>query len=461
MKRSLILTVLVGLACGGLGGGDPGATDPAQLLIDARDYPGAEKNLRARLEADPKDALAWRLHGDVSFVRGKDFRQRWKENLVKATDSYAEAVRADPARCRAWNRLATVVQARAAQDETRVPGEVLDALPWDQGWSACPGAALLALAENRLPTEAELDAAYAKAGKGASAYDVVRFAQPERIRAHEVLDYTGLSWKPAFERPEPVAGGAFAVLETPVTAVGIAGSKTRSFSYAEDITIQSISGGKIVYGDRRFPGTRPDKGVTLATACPGTTWAIEGPDNYPMGTCTKGSQTQRKSGVYDLNKLEMAGPAHWEYSTFPKARISWDVIAEGSVVCTGGRVGRLYQETPTCKVDFERAIPQQRTIPVDAGLAALDRAHAEKMVHAKRSSTVFGDALATHLAAGEVAVGLPYGLVGYSLPALTGCQGRALYTKAEIVDGGITFTCEIDGYNYVFVDLELASVSAR
>ena len=462
MKRSLILTALLTLACGGLGGGaDPGAMDPAQLLLEQRDYAGAEANLRARVEADPQDALAWRLLGDVSFVRGKDFKPRWKENLTKATTSYAKAIQADPSQCRTWSRLATVVQARSAQDETRVANTLLDGLPWDEGWSECPGAALLALAENRTPSEEELDAAYEKAGKGASIYEVIPIAQPQLARAHEVLDYTGLSWKAGFERPALKAGGAFAVIETPTPAVGVGDSKSRRFTHAEDITIQSTGGGRIVYGDRRFPSTKPDKGVTLATACPGTTWAIEGPDNYPMGTCTKGPQSKRKSGVYNVQKLVKAGPAHWEHRTFPKARVSWDVIADDSVICTGGRVGRLYVEMPTCNVDFDRAIPQKRSIPVQAGLAALDRAHAEKIVRAKRLSSLYGDVLAGHLAAGEIAVGLPYSLVGYSLPVMTGCQGRALYTKAEIVNGGIVFTCPINGTDHVFTDLELTAMKAK
>ncbi len=461
MRRALVVTVVWTLACGGVvGDGDPGASDPAQILLDNREYAGAETNLKERLAADPGDPLAWRLLGDVSFVRGQDFKQRWKENLAKATDAYAKAVAADPARCRSWNRLATVVQARAAQEETLTPTETLDKLPWEDGWSNCPGPALLSLAENRLPTEEELDTAYEKAGKRATEYDATPLARPQLVKAHELLDYTGLSWKEGFDRPAPKSGGAFAVLKSPTPAAGVGGSKPRTFSHAEDITIQSASGGKLVYMDRRFPATKPDKGMVLAKGCPGTKWDIEGPDNYPMGTCVRGPESRRKSAVYSLDKLVSAGPAHWEHSTFPKARVSWDVIAEGSVVCTGGRVGRLYVDTPTCKVDYDRAIPQKRSIPAASGLSAVDRAHAEKIVRAKRLATLYGEDLADHLAAGEIAVGLPYTLVSYSLPVMTGCRGRGLYTKARIVDGSVTFTCPMEGYDHLFVDMELTAVTA-
>ena len=461
MRRVLVTTGLWTLACGGLGGdADPGAKDPAQIMLDARDYAGAEANLHERIAADAKDALAWRLLGDVSFIRGQDFKPRWKENLAKATDAYASAVAADPSRCRSWSRLAIVVQARAAQEETAAPTALFDKLPWDQGWENCPGPALLALAENRIPTEAELDKVYAEAGKRATEYDVAPLSQPQLAKGYSLLDYSDLSWKEGFDRPEPKAGGAFAVLETPAPAAGIAGSVPRTFNYAEDITIQSASGGRLVYMDRRFPATKPEKGVTLAEGCPGTKWDIEGPDNYPMGTCAPGEQSRRKSSVYGLDKLVSAGPAHWEHSTFPKARVSWDVIAEGSVMCTGGRVGRLYVETPTCNVDFDRAIPQKRSVQADKGLTALDRAHAEKIVRSKRMSTLYGDDLAHHLAAGEIAVGLPYTLVSYSLPTMMGCQGRALYTKSQIVDGSIAVVCEYDGFNHTFIDLQLTAIKA-
>jgi len=462
MRRVFVVTSLWTLACGGIGGGgDPGAADPAQVLLDERNYAGAESNLKERIAANPGDALAWRLLGDVSFVRGQDFKQKWKENLSKATEAYVGAVSADPKRCRAWSRLAIVAQARAAQEETATPPEIFENLPWEDGWSNCPGPALLALAENWIPTEENLDKAYEQAGKRATVYDVTPLARPQLVKAYELLDYTDLSWKEGFDRPKPKSGGAFAVLKTPSPASGVGGSKPRSFTYAEDISIGSVSGGRITYMDRRFPATKPDKGVTLAEGCPGTNWDIEGPDNYPMGTCSKSAQSRRKSSVYSLDRLVPAGPAHWEHSTFPKARVSWDVIAEGSVICTGGRVGRLYVDTPTCNVDFDRAIPQKRSIAAEIGLAAVDRPHAEKIVRAKRLATLYGDELADRLANGEIAVGLPYTLVGYSLPTLAGCQGRALYNKAIISDGSVVFTCGIDGYDHTFVDLQLTAIKAQ
>lgn len=455
------------LACSGLLGDDgPSFSEEAKLdagdeAEQARlrgDFAGAEAILRRRLEADPDDPRAWRLLGDVNFTRGQRFVQKWKENLGWAVDAYTRAVEIDPTSCLAWGRLAATVVAAGENETTQVPRERLDALPLDAGWQSCPGATLLELELRRVPSADEVGAVRRKLSWDAAEAEVLATAAPWMRDAVGRVDLSGMEWREVLPRPEVGGDTHYVVLKTPVVAQSVENSKPRSFTYPEWLRIIRVAGGRIVYLDRRFPERVPSTGVTRATGCPGTTWTLEGPDRVAVGKCVAGAHDGRASEVYEPALLRPAGAAHYHHPSIAPATIGWIDIAEQSVSCLGGPVGRMFVDVPSCQVSYDRAIPQKRSIPVDVGLTAWSEEHARRMVDAARSAPLFGEALADKLARGQLGAGLPYGMFVWTQPDLTGCKGRGIYNKAQIVDGAIEFTCTLGELTVSFRELTVVDV---
>lgn len=468
---SVALVGGVGLGCSGLvgGGEDPGfegeaaldAADEAELARRAGDFVGAEAILKRRLATAPDDARSWRLLGDVNLNRGQRFPQRWKENLGWAVDAYLTAVTKDPRSCVAWGRLAAAVVGSAENEATEVPREVLDGLPLDQGWGACLGSAAMAELElHRLPTDAELTAAAGRLDADASTYERRAAAAPWMVTAIHRLDLGDVAWRRILIDREPAPGAAFVVRRVPTTGGSVDGSEPRRFVAPEWVTVSQVSGERLVYLDRKFAGHVAQRAVTRAPGCPGTTWTLEGADRAPKGACAAGPQDRRASELYDPDILKPAGVAHYHEASIGRAVIPWEVVADKPVSCLGGPVGRLFIDTPACQVSYDKTVPQARSLAVDVGQVAESEAHAAQIVDAARAGPMVGDAIAAHLADGEVGPGLPYSLYAMAQPDLTGCRGRGVYTKLTFVDGALEFDCYAQGMRFRFRELELASIVA-
>ena len=463
------LTVLASLACGG---NDPISADaaaeaaldqedPAELARRAANYQEAERLLNQRLTEDPNDARSWRLLGDVNFSRGQRYRERWKENLQWAREKYTHALTVDPTNCVTWGRLATTVVAAQENENTRAPVSELLALPLDQGWEHCGSAPMLALAFAREPSVEERDTARRQATNQAPWGEVEALAAPWKVEAVQRASKAERDWRKLLVRPEPAGGGTFVVLDFPVNAAGVNGAKPRTFTYPEWLTIRSAAGDRLVFVDRRFPQRIPSIGRVLATACPGTTWDLDGPDNLPVGTCKAGTYDRSKSPVYDPDRLRNADMAFYHHPSIKEAQIAWSDIADDSIVCSGGNVGRRFEEIPSCQVSYDRAIPQTRSIPSTVGLMALDQAHGEKMVDHLRGEKLWGAELAAHLGRGEVALGMSYTEFVAAWPDLKGCLGRAVYNRTDIAEGAFEFTCELAPWNFTFRDLTLIDIQGQ
>lgn len=450
---------LLPLACSGLLPVAPSedAGDEAVAALAREDFAGAEAILNRRLEADPKDARSARILGDVNLIRGQRFQEKWKENLGWAIDAYVLSVKNDPASCPTWGRLAGALVAAADNPATAVPRSTLDALPLAAGWAACPGAALLEVEWHRRPTEAELGAADLYLTGEASETERLAAAAPWIADGVRKVDLSGVDWQ-APARPALAGGTAFVVLEVPVTGDAVAGSDPRPFTTPERLTIHRVVGNHLVYVDRRFPARVPEIAFTRTTGCPGTTWDLQGVDRVPVGTCAAGKQDRRASELYDPKILKPTGIAHFHEPSIRLAEIPWEAVADKTVMCLEGPVGRLFVDTPSCQVSYDRAIPQTRSLPIDAGLTAWSPEQAERWVGAARGVRLFGDA-APHLARGEAGVGLPFGLFAWTWPELPGCNGRGVYTKLQIVDGALEFACTVQGATYVFRELSLVEIS--
>lgn len=458
MRRSLTLAAVlsVGLACGGLfRGPDPvaaeaelDAADSAEQKRLRGDYEGAEKELKRRLNANPQDARAWRLLGDVHFTRGQYYREKWANNLQWAWDAYTSAVNVDPSSCLTWGRLAATALAVSENPDLAVQRSALDALPLERGWASCPGATLLELEFRRQPDP-----------RPGSLHELAA-AAPWMVSAVVRTDLDDLGWKEVLARPALASGAAYVVFPTtPVTAGSVDGSKPRSFTYPEWLTVGSVSGNRIVYLDRRFPERVPAIGVTRAPACRGTKWELQGANKIPVGECRAGPHDRRVSEVYDPNLLRPAGTSHFHQPSIAPATVNWDDVAEDSVSCTGGPVGRMFVDTPSCQVAYDRAIPQHRSISSEGtGLVALSAEHAAKMVDVANGAELLGAELADNLARGRVAEGLPYSLFALSQPDLTGCRGRGVYQKARFVEGAVEFECKLGSATYQFRELTLVGV---
>lgn len=461
------LTLAFALACGGA---DPGsaeaeaeaaldADDPAELARQAFNFQEAERILNQRLTADPGDARSWRLLGDVNWTRGQRYRERWKENLGWAREKYVHSLTVDPTNCVTWGRLATAVVAAQENELTRATPEELLGLPLEQGWEACGSAPLLALAFAREPTASQLDEARRKVGYNSTWGELQAAAAPWQVEAVQRAARLDREWKKLLVRPTPAAGGTFVVLgEWPIGASGVKGAKARSFTYPEWLSIGSVSSGRLVFRDRRFPERIPSIGRVKATACPGTSWDLDGPDNLPVGTCKAGVYDRSKSPVYDPDKLRNASYAFYHHPSIAEAQIPWVDIADDSILCSGGPVGRRFEEIPSCQVSYDRAIPQTRSVLATAGLAALDQAHGEKMVQHLRAKPFWGEELAAHIGQNQVALGMSYSEFVAAWPDLRGCQGRAIHNRADIVDGAFEFTCELEPWAFTFRDLTLIDI---
>jgi hypothetical protein len=445
------------LGCGGLfSGPDPvaqeaelDAGDSAEQKRLRGDYEGAEKELKRRLNVNPRDARAWRLLGDVHFTRGQYYREKWSTNLGWAWDAYTSAVNVDPTSCLTWGRLAATAIAVSENPEFAIPRDQLDALPLEAGWEACQGATLLELEFRRVP-EPRPESLRELAG-----------AAPWMVSAVVRQDHSSLSWKEVLARPELASGAAFVVFpKSPITAGSVDGSKPRSFTYPEWLTVGSASAGRIVYLDRRFPERVPAIGVTRAPACRGTKWELQGANKVPVGQCRAGPHDRRVSEVYDPNQLRPAGTSHFHQPSIAPATVDWNDVAEDSVSCTGGAVGRMFVDTPSCQVAYDRAIPQRRSISSDGtGLVALSAEHAAKMVDVANGQELLGNDLADQLARGRVAEGLAYSLFTLSQPDLTGCRGRGIYQKARFVEGAVEFECKLGAVTYQFREMTLVGVT--
>ena len=434
------------------------AEDPAEVARKAANYQEAERLLNIRLNEDPSDARSWRLLGDVNFSRGQRYRERWKENLGWAREKYTHALTVDPTNCVTWGRLATAVVAAQENDATRAPAEELLGLPLEQGWEHCTGAPMMALAFAREPSDGQRDAARRELTSGATWGELQAAAAPWQATAVQRASKPDRDWRKLLVRPEPAGSGTYVVLDFPVTAAGVSGAKPRSFTDPEWLTISSVSGDRLVFRDRRFPERIPSIGRVLATACPGTNWDLDGPDHLPVGTCKAGFYDRSKSPVYDPDRLRKADLAFYHHPSIAEAEIPWVDIADDSILCSGGPVGRRFEEIPSCQVSYDRAIPQTRSIPSSVGLTALDRPHGEKMVQHLRAEKLWGAELAGHLGRGDVALGMSYTEFEAAWPDLRGCMGRAIYNRTDIVDGAFEFTCELDPWAFTFRDLTLIDI---
>ncbi|MEZ4238082.1 MAG: hypothetical protein R3F59_18435 [Myxococcota bacterium] len=393
----------------------------------------------------------------MNLSRGQRYQQRWKENLGWAVDAYEKAVRLAPGSCQTWGRLAATVVSAAENDEVRVPRSRIEAWPLERGWKKCPGAAMFTLAFARAPSPAELAAA--KLDAEASEADRLAAAAPWTRAAVQQADLGSLTgWLPLFELPPPAPGQPFVVLE-PATGASVDGSTPRRFTHPEWQIASKVAGDRVVYLDRRFAAQVPERAVTLATACPGTTWTLEGKDRIPRGTCVAGPQDRRAAELYDPKILVPTGPAHFHEPSIDHARLAWSTVADKPVRCLGGPVGRQFYDVPSCEVSYDRAVPVTRALPRGVGIGALSEAHAELIVQAARSEALFGPEIASHLAHGEVATGLPYPLYTWAQPDLQGCRGRGVFSKLEIVDGQLQFRCTAGGKTATFRELALTELS--
>lgn len=465
MRPALLLSVLpalaFALACGGFGEPpppvNPDASDPAEQARLAGDYPFAERMLKQRLAENASDGRAWRLLGDVNLSRGQDYPQRWKENLRWAIDAYVEATRVNPSDCGAWSRLALAVASAYENDDTRVSPELLASVPIKRGQRQCEGhAALVEIAWKREPDAVSFGALRDRLGWSTPSYQVLLEAQPAVKETLAVEKLSGLSWKEPLAETKVTPGGPFVVLEA-TTARGVDGAVSRPADI-EVITVGSISGGNLLFKDRKLPAKRPDTGVVKAVACGVTNWTLDGPDKYPVGRCRPGPAARSQSSAYDTTVLKATGPSHYAQPTIAKAAIPWDALIDGSVQCTGGAVGRLLIDVPTCPVKFDRAIYQTRQVPLSSGVPGVDLAHADRIFTARGLHSVYGEDVARHLARGDVAAGLPYSLLLLTQSDLRGCIGRGLFQKIELQGDQTKIECSFGGRSFTLVDLRVTKV---
>lgn len=451
------------LACSGLFGGQDAALkreaaiDAADEAEQARlrgDFDGAEAILKRRLAADPKDARAWRLLGDVNLTRGQRFQERWKENLGWAIDAYERSIQIDPLNCMTWGRLAASALSASENELTVLPRARLESWPLQKGWGACSGAVMLQIDLLRTPSEGDL----AKTDSDAPRLARLAAAAPHMAEAFRRIDVEDLVWEQSVSWPDPAQGRPFVVLELPADGGSVDGSEPRRFTYPEWVVPSRVSGKSLIYTDRRFPSRVPARAVTQAPGCPGTEWDRVGVERMPVGQCVAGPQEPRASEIYDPEILRPVGVAHYHERSIVPAIIPWESVAEKSVTCLGGPVGRLFVEVPACTVSYDRAILQVRSLQRSAGLAALSEEHAERMVDAARGGALLGELAARKLPRGEVAVGLPYGMYVWSQPELTGCKGRGIFSKLEIVDGGLQFECIVGERKFGFRELAITGI---
>ena len=230
MRFASLITLVLALACGGamdgMGLGKTEVVDPAAVALKNNDYKGADYILKERL-AQEADGRSYRLLGDVNRLRGQKFHRMWKENLNRARDAYKEAVVLDPTDCQSWARLAVAVVAGTGLQETRVPDEDLEGLPYGEG-KDCPAAPLLVLHHERQPSDEALEAATKELGKKASELDIVAKASPWLVDGYSGFDFAAMDWNNHFGDVKPTANGWFVVVDAPAQARGVGDAKGRT-----------------------------------------------------------------------------------------------------------------------------------------------------------------------------------------------------------------------------------------
>ncbi|MCB9674081.1 MAG: hypothetical protein H6737_03140 [Alphaproteobacteria bacterium] len=452
------------LACSGLGGSqgtkpgvkvNPDREDPAEIARLSREYSVAEAILKDRIRKNPEDHHAHRLLGDVNLMRGQDYQKKWKENLARAFDSYAQAVSLQPKNCSYWSRLASVVAMSYPNDQTRIPRTSLERLPTDIGWENCASAAMLEVELGKDATPQEFEAAE-KATK--SVWDALNMAAPWLQDAFARVPLDHVSWTEGPGDAELRAGGPFVVLDPPLTAKGQGHGYDRPVSGIELFTLGRQSEGKVIFTDKKFPEKIPAEAIVMAPACKHTAWKDNGPDGVPTGTCSTSTFIRGQSPLYNPSILKIAGPAHYSHPSIKPATIPAEEIMWESVKCVGGKVQRKLEYTPTCPVTYDKPNWLTRWLPRDKVHGAADDLHAQQMMNAAGMKVIWGDELSERMVRGDVGIGMPYGLFKYALPNLKGCQGRALLSLHYINGGELEWNCALGDTAYTFVDLQLVWV---
>ncbi len=404
-------------------------------------YAVAEERVRAAITANPADVDAFRLLGDIDLTRAQQHPKRWKEHLVTARDAYRDAVLRDPEDCASWTRLALTLTVAARNPELAINAAYIDALPLIPGKAACPSP-LLAIADLRPSDPAAVEPAQRAA------------ARPDLVAAWAWLDSLDLPWEPG-PAPPMAPGVLLVVLEGSPTAVGVDGAVNRTVKAPEWLTLGAVEGDTVRFTDRYLPARKPATGKVPATSCPGTTWGF-GSDGLPLGACRPGSWSG--GTVYDTARLVRAGSTHYSHDSVQRAAVSSDLVIGDSVVCMGGGMGPLFTDVPTCEVTYDQPIYQTRRLPVDQVVTAFSQEHADRMIAARASEPLLGTNLAQHLSRGDWAIGMPYAAFAYTRSDLTTCSGRGLLQRVVLAGGGMSFTCPLDGVDFVFQELTLTSV---
>jgi len=447
------------LACGGLGGDqgtkpgrkvNPDREDLAEIARLNREYSVAEAMLKDRIRKNPQDHHAHRMLGDVNLTRGQDYRKKWKENLARAYDSYAEAVALKPEECDYWARLATVVSMSYANEQTHVPRTSLESLPIDLGWENCASPAML---EFELAKDATAEEYEAAMRKEKNEWAALNLAAPWLHDGFSRVPLDQVVWTEGPGDGKFVGGRPFVVLDPPLTAKGQGHGYDRPVAGIEKFTLGRVSGSKAVFTDRRFPEKIAAEAVTEAPACKHTSWKANGPDGVAVGRCTKGPFI--RSALYNPSILKPAGPGHYTTPSIGAARIPGEEIMWDSVKCVGGKVQRKLEYTPTCAVTYDKPNWLTRWLPIDRVHAARDSAHADQMMTAAGMKPIWGEELTERVVRGDVGIGMPYGLFKYTRTDLKGCRGRALLQLHRINGGSIEFTCTFEDTAYTFVDMQL------
>ncbi|MBN2800178.1 MAG: hypothetical protein JXX28_13645 [Deltaproteobacteria bacterium] len=426
--------------------------DPAELLRQQGDFLRAEDMINARIEANPQDAEAYKILGDIKVSRGQAFRKKWDKNLGKAVEAYTKAVVIEPSNCTYWGRVAFVVSAAAESPETQLSGEALDQLPLEQGWFDCPGAALLAIEEARPLAEGAMAQAQRSLGADATRYQLEALTHPKLVEGYKKVPLAQLPWKEPAEELEPKPGLYFVVLEGPVKAKGMDNAQPRTVDGPEWMKIARVDAGEIVFTDTKTRAKAREQGVVTADACPGTSWSI-GSDGGPLGYCAAGPFNPSRSAIYDPGRLKIASGTHYHQPSIVKSVVDGDMVVQGSVSCLGGPVGRLFVEKATCSVQYYRAASQQRRISTAAGTVVPTREEAVRQVDAFGMGAVYGVETGRNLAKGSRPLGLPWTLVDQLETDMFSCTGRRLFQRAWFKDDGIEFYCTDGRNNYKFRDM--------
>lgn len=465
MRRVAVTTAALALlGCSGLlpsNTGPQGIPDHLVGIEQARQegrFAGAEEKLRRYLMEQDEDIAAWQMMGDLQITRGQKNKQKWKENLVRARDAYREGVIRRPEDCTLWSRLGMALSAGKVEAETQVDQAFLTDLPLAQGWEACadaPEGLLLVVDSVQVSSDAD-EQVRKDLGSRPTREEVRAAAVPGLREAFARVDSSSWEWQ-SIEHPPARAGQPF-VIFAPTTARGLNDSPNRSIRTAEDVTAASVGSKEVEFIDRRDPATNTRHAYVKAPACGETSWRL-GSDRRPLGTCRSGPVKTGLSPVYSATTLRKTNQTHFVYESIAPAILSANAWIEDSLTCTGGTLGPMFVDVPSCSVTYSEPSARRRAVSKAAGLAAFDEQHADGMVQAWRMRAVLGDELADRLAKGELAVGMPYALFVYALGGAEGCSARGLMNHSAFVDGGLQQTCRLYDVDYHFQELKLVSAT--